>query len=124
METLVDILDDSVQRYGSNTALKFWSHRESYSWSYKEMDETSRLVASMLKSIGILKGDRVLIWGPNRPEWVAALLGCFRAGAIAVPFDLRAKEDFLLRIIDKAQPKVLIAGREQMTALPGMGNQV
>jgi long-chain acyl-CoA synthetase len=38
----------------------------------------------------VLKGDKVVFWGENRPEWIACYWGIQLAGAIAVPIDYRS----------------------------------
>ena len=55
------------------------------------------------KRAGLGKGDKVVFWSENRPEWIIALWGCLLNGSIAVPIDFRASHDFLAsvaRIVD------------------------
>ncbi len=42
-------------------------------------------VAGLLAEHGVAKGDRVLIFSPNAPEYEAAFLGCCHVGAVAAP---------------------------------------
>ncbi len=51
--------------------------------TYADLDAESRRVAAGLRALGVTAGDRVSIWMPNTPAWVAALLACARLGAIA-----------------------------------------
>ena len=46
--------------------------------------EESRRVAGGLAELGIVAGDRVALWLPNSPAWLALYLACARLGAIAV----------------------------------------
>src|SRR3712207_8340047 len=50
-----------------------------------------------LEARGVAKGDRVLVWGANSPEWVAAFFGCLARGAVAVPLDVESAGDFVGR---------------------------
>jgi long-chain acyl-CoA synthetase len=79
-------------------------------WSYGELLGTASGFAEMLRSRGIAKGDRVLIWGENSGEWIAAFLGCMFQGAIAVPMDAIAEQGFARRVAEQAGVKLAIVG--------------
>ncbi len=113
MKTLVDLLNKSIQEYSSNTAVKLWSPDKVSSWSYAELGGASDNAAAALQGMRVRKGARVVIWAPNSPDWVAALFGCLKIGAIVVPFDVRAREDFLNLVVKKTQATLVLAGREQ-----------
>ena len=77
-------------------------------YTYCELfDEVNRF-AAVLKSLGVGKGDRVLIYMPMIPEAVFAMLATVRIGAIhSVVFGGFAAASLAARI-DDAQPKVMI----------------
>ena len=77
-------------------------------YTYREMfDEVNRF-AAVLKTLGVGKGDRVLIYMPMIPEAVFAMLATVRIGAIhSVVFGGFAAASLAARI-DDAQPIVLI----------------
>ncbi|HEY5333819.1 MAG TPA: AMP-binding protein, partial [Solirubrobacterales bacterium] len=54
-------------------------------WSYAELDRAIDEVAAGLAATGVGRGDRVVLRLRNTAEFVMALLGALRAGAIAVP---------------------------------------
>ncbi|HSY49210.1 MAG TPA: propionyl-CoA synthetase [Thermoanaerobaculia bacterium] len=78
-------------------------------YTYRELrDETAR-VAGALVSLGVTKGDRVIIYMPMVPEAVIAMLACARIGAIhSVVFGGFAAPELAKRITD-AKPKVIIS---------------
>ena len=80
-------------------------------WSYAELSRTASQFARELEARSIAKGDRVLIWGDNSGEWVAAFLGCMFRGAIAVPMDAIADRGFAARVAQQAGVKLVVAGR-------------
>lgn len=82
-------------------------------WSYARLAETACQFARELESRGIKKGDRVLFWGENSPEWVAAFFGCLLRGAVAVPLDEQSAPDFALRVQRQVEAKLLLSGDEQ-----------
>ena len=49
--------------------------------SYRELKELVARFAGVLRSLGVGKGDRVLIYMPNMPEAVIGMLACARLGA-------------------------------------------
>jgi propionyl-CoA synthetase len=77
-------------------------------FTYRQLfDEVNRF-AAILKSLGVTKGDRVLIYMPMIPEAVFAMLATVRIGAIhSVVFGGFAAASLAARI-DDAEPKVLI----------------
>jgi propionyl-CoA synthetase len=65
--------------------------------------------AGVLRSLGVDKGDRVVIYMPMVPEAVIAMLACARLGAVhSVVFGGFAPKELAARI-DDARPKVVVA---------------
>src|SRR6476661_7550729 len=79
------------------------------SWTYRALrDEVARL-AGALKSMGVGKGDRVLIYMPMVPEAAVAMLACARLGAVhSVVFGGFAAPELATRI-DDAKPKLILS---------------
>ncbi len=77
-------------------------------FTYRQLfDEVNRF-AAVLKSLGVGKGDRVLIYMPMIPEAVFAMLATVRIGAIhSVVFGGFAASSLAARI-DDAKPKVMV----------------
>ena len=70
----------------------------------------------MLQSLGVKRGDRVLIYMPMIPEAVFAMLACARIGAIhSVVFGGFASHSLAARI-DDARPKVMVSADAGMRA--------
>src|SRR5436305_7430720 len=91
-----------VQRRGYRTAR----------WTYRQIAELAFRCARELANRGIAKGERVLIWGPNSAEWVAASFGCALRGVIVVPMDDAAAPEFALRVAQQVSTKLLVCSRE------------
>ena len=64
--------------------------------------EQAQRAAERLAELGVRRGDRVGILGPNRPEWVVWAYAAWRAGAILVPLPfhlfIRSQEAFARNI--------------------------
>jgi len=54
-------------------------------FSYKELAGLIDRLATSLNQLGVGKGDRVMIYVSNSPQWVISFFGILKAGAIAVP---------------------------------------
>ena len=79
-------------------------------WSYGELFARAASVAGVLRSRGVEKGDRVLLWGENSGEWIAVFLACMFQGAIAVPMDAIAEKGFARRVAQQAGAKLAFVG--------------
>ncbi len=76
--------------------------------TYKELQTKVATFAGGLASLGVGKGDTVVIYMPMIPEAAVAMLACARLGAVhSVVFGGFAPHELAIRI-DHAQPKVLI----------------
>jgi long-chain acyl-CoA synthetase len=111
-ETLLDLLDDAIQRFADRPALGLWHDDGSATtWTYRELDRRSRIAAWRLREgLGLQPGDRILTWGPSEPALPAVYLGAMRAGLILVPLDLRMSPDAVQGIVARAEPRRLILG--------------
>ncbi len=77
--------------------------------TYREMRDEVALFAGALQTLGVEKGDRVVIYMPMVPEALVAMYACARLGAIhSVVFGGFAPHELAVRI-DDAQPKVVVA---------------
>jgi len=81
-------------------------------WTYAELLGTAHQFARELQRRGIGKGERVLLWGENSGEWMAAFLGCMFCGAVAVPMDAIAEAGFARRVAKEAGVPLAVVGRE------------
>lgn len=87
--------------------------------SYKTLADLAGRFAAGLVARGIVKGDRVLIWGENSPEWVASFFGCILRGVVPVPIDVAGSEIFAHRVAKEVAPKLVTGSREQMQTFEG-----
>ncbi len=77
--------------------------------SYAELLEQVAAFAGVLRTCGVEKGDRVVIYMPMIPEAVVAMLACARLGAVhSVVFGGFAPHELAIRI-DDAAPKVVVS---------------
>jgi propionyl-CoA synthetase len=78
-------------------------------YNYRALLEEVETFAAVLADLGVVKGDRVLIYLPMVPEVVVAMLAAARLGAIhSVVFGGFAPAELAVRISD-AKPKVIVS---------------
>ncbi|HQR25702.1 MAG TPA: propionyl-CoA synthetase [Nocardioides sp.] len=77
--------------------------------TYAQLLEEVAAFGGVLRTLGVAKGDRVVIYMPMIPEAVVAMLACARIGAVhSVVFGGFAPHELAIRI-DDARPKVLVS---------------
>ena len=77
--------------------------------SYVELQTKTQVLAGILKSFGVGKGDRVVLYMPMVPEAVVGMLACARLGAVhSVVFGGFAAQELATRIED-ARPRVILS---------------
>ncbi|HKQ74392.1 MAG TPA: AMP-binding protein [Blastocatellia bacterium] len=111
-ETIHSLLDDSLSRANEIAVARQRGLRVAR-WSYGVLAQTAFQFARELESRGIGKGDRVLFWGENSPEWIAAFFGCLLRGAVAVPLDEQSAPDFVNRVELQVEARLLLCSDEQ-----------
>jgi len=89
--TLMDFVAEAAAQRPDHPALLF----KGRTISYAELEGLSNAFAAALVDLGVKKGDRVALLLPNTPQLVLALLGAWKAGAIAVPQNPLYTEDEL-----------------------------
>ncbi len=76
--------------------------------TYRELLDETATLGTVLNELGVVAGDRVLIYMPMIPEAIVAMLACARIGAVhSVVFGGFAAKELATRI-DDAEPKVIL----------------
>jgi acyl-coenzyme A synthetase/AMP-(fatty) acid ligase len=90
-------------------------------WSFGEVAEAARALAAALHARGARRGDVVLTLVGNTPDWVGAMVACFRQGYVVLPCNeqLRAK-DLQLRLA-ACPPAVVVCHERNATVLGEAG---
>ena len=116
--TLIDVFEDIASAAGD-----FIVHDDSFrtrTFTYNDIGRASRTFAARLAAHGVAKGDKVVVFSENRPEWIVAFWGCLLIGAIVVPIDYRSSPDFLARVANIVSPKAVLVGQD-VPPLRGLG---
>jgi long-chain acyl-CoA synthetase len=108
-QTLSGFLDWIATTYSSRPALLYKSSLKTDVWTYQDLRERADRIAHWLQTQGVSKGDRVVIWAPNSPWWVATFFGILRNGSVLVPLDARSSPDFVNRVLEQSEPRLAVA---------------
>lgn len=109
-DTLIDFFSDIESLDGA-----FVVHDDSFrvrTFSYRDVGRAARSFAARLTAAGVRKGDKVVVFSENRPEWLVAFWGCLLIGAIIVPIDYRSAPDFLVRVAHIVDAVVVLLGQD------------
>ena len=119
-EHLATLLDDFKKHEREIAIVRFQGVRRRVT-TYGELARLAGRFAALLEDRGIGVGERVLLWGENSAEWIAAFYGCMLRGVMAVPLDAFGSADFANRIAADVKPALAVgdAGLLQKLLAPG-----
>jgi long-chain acyl-CoA synthetase len=103
-QPLQRFLTSAAQRFPFRPAIVFQGHRIQY-WY---LDREANRFANALISLGVNRGDRVVLFLPNIPQAVIAFYGTLRAGATAVFANPISDEAELSRLVSDSRAAMLV----------------
>ena len=115
-DTLLDFFDDRIR-----SAADFVVHDDgyrAYRYTYDEVRRAALAFSRRLARANIGPGERVVIWGENCPDWIAAMWGCLLARAVLVPVDFRASGELVSRVAAIVDARAVLVG-EGLEIAPG-----
>jgi fatty-acyl-CoA synthase len=81
--------------------------------TYAELDQWSNRFGNFaISALGLVRGDRVALYMPNRLEIVEILAGCAKAGLVYVGLNFRLEDRELRAILDNALPRLMVTTAE------------
>jgi acetyl-coenzyme A synthetase (EC 6.2.1.1) len=114
LNVAANCLDRHLEKRGDKTAIIFEGDdpEETRSLTYRQLHAEVCQFANTLKNLGVVKGDRVVIYLPMIPEAAVAMLACARIGAIhSVVFGGFSPDSLASRIAD-SKAKLIITADE------------
>ncbi|WP_024537843.1 long-chain fatty acid--CoA ligase [Comamonas badia] len=94
----------NAQRYPDKAALVFMGRQT----SYRALHDAAERLAAQLAAWGVGKGDRVLLFMQNCPQWVIAHFAILRANAVVVPVNPMNKAQELAHYIEDSGARIAI----------------
>jgi acyl-coenzyme A synthetase/AMP-(fatty) acid ligase len=90
-------------------------------WSFGEVADGSARLSGWMAGRGVRRGDVVLTLVGNRPEWVMAMVACFRLGAVVLPCTEQLRPGDLAGRVAAVSPVLVLADRRNAAVLAAAG---
>jgi long-chain acyl-CoA synthetase len=118
---MIDLVREGATRFGDKPALMIRPSFRTRVWRYQDLGRDVPRAARVLADAGVGKGDRVIVWAVNRPEWGLGFLAIAHAGAVAVPIDVRHPIDFGQKIVAQTEARLVLASRQTADSARALG---
>ncbi|MBQ4225915.1 MAG: amino acid adenylation domain-containing protein, partial [Oscillospiraceae bacterium] len=86
--------------------------------TFAQLNDTANIIANGLISLGMSRGDRVVLLLPRRSFYFAALFGVLKAGAAFIPCDPQYPADRINHIINDSDAKFILTTSDKLTDYP------
>jgi long-chain acyl-CoA synthetase len=113
---LATLVDDFRSRRNATAIVTYRGNRRIRS-SYGEIASLAERFVEELKQREISAGERVLLWGQNSAQWIAAFFGCMLQGALVVPLDAGGGIEFAQRVVADTNPRLIVGDPPLIAAL-------
>src|SRR5262249_28159237 len=107
---LISLLED-FRKFGPDAAVVERQGYRRKSRTYAELWSAAEGWSARLADREISPGDRVILWGANSAQWVAAFWGVLLRGAVPVPMDGGARREFVEDTIRESGAKLVLRDR-------------
>jgi long-chain acyl-CoA synthetase len=112
MQTIIELFEESVKKYGNNP-LMLEKKQEAYiSSTYRDIYRQVTEFSAGLMSLGINKGDRIALLSEGRNEWVISELAVLYAGAVNIPLSVKLGDasEISFRLKHSGSRMIVISG--------------
>ena len=115
--TINELVDWGSDEYGSRVALQIEKNGEWIRYSYADLKKLALEIGARLRAHGLRKGDRVVLFSENQPEWGLAYLGASRNGLTVVPIDAQTWHVEAWSIAAFTEAKAILASEKCFSRL-------
>jgi len=118
VSTIFDLVERTAARFPDRTALQIRRNDRWEGYTYAELRDAAREVGRRFRNLGLAKGDRVVLWSENQPEWGVAYLGAASVGIVVVPLDAQTWHREVWRTARFVEAKAVLASRACFARIP------
>lgn len=111
VNTINDLLRHGAERHPDQVALQVQRDGEWVRYTYADLRDAARRVGDRFHRLGYRKGDRVVLWSENQPEWGVAYLGAAAIGLVVVPLDARTWHREVWSVARFTDARAILASR-------------
>jgi long-chain acyl-CoA synthetase len=112
-----------LENFEAHSDERAYGQRRGYrtEWfTYRQVLEMAFCFCRELETRGIGRGERVMLWGENCAEWVAAFFACAMCGVVVVPMDDGASGDFAARVAGQVDATLWVCSRRHAAESAGV----
>jgi acyl-CoA synthetase (AMP-forming)/AMP-acid ligase II/acyl dehydratase len=104
---LYDALDTAAAQHGGREYIVFGAR--SQVMTFESAKQGADAWAAYWHALGVRPGDRIAICASNRPEWVYAMFGAARVGAVIVGVSPRLVSRELTHVVNLTKPRAVLS---------------
>jgi len=117
-ETVYANLAASSARQPERAAIDYYGRRIAYRDLKREVDA---LAGFLQQRCGVARGDRVLLYLQNSPQFVIGYYAILRADAVVVPVNPMNLTDELTHYVEDSRARVAIVGQDVLARIESLG---
>jgi fatty-acyl-CoA synthase len=117
-ETVYANLAASAARHPERAAIDYYGRRLSYRELKRQVDA---LAGFLQRRCGVARGDRVLLYLQNSPQFVVGFYAVLRADAVAVPVNPMNRTEELRHYVADSGARTAIAGQDVLSQIAPLG---
>ncbi|MFQ5929074.1 MAG: AMP-binding protein, partial [Acidobacteriota bacterium] len=110
--TINTLVNCSAEKFPNKTALQIKRDGRWQRFSYKDLREISERIGQTFLAMGLRKGDRVVLYSENQPEWGIAYLGATSVGLVVIPLDAQTWHKEVWATMRFAEARALLASED------------
>ena len=118
--TIKDILNRAADEGPERIALKYKRNGAWQTTTFSSLRERTWQVSEMLVHLGVQSGDRVALLRENSPEWYELYYGIVSIGAVAVPIDIKLREQELAHILHDCGVSLAFCSASQLDRIASL----
>ncbi|MDA2923280.1 AMP-binding protein [Acidobacteria bacterium AH-259-L09] len=107
--TINTLVKHSTEKFPNKTALQIKRNGQWQRFTYKDLWETSKKISQTFLAMGLRKGDRVVLYSENQPEWGITYLGATFIGLVVIPLDAQTWHKEVWATIQFTTARALLA---------------
>ena len=119
--TINALVDNTAERFPNKTAIQMKHQGHWQRFTYKELQSISQEIGQAFLRMGLRKGDRVVLYSENKPEWGIAYLGATSVGLVVVPLDAQTWHKEVWAAARFTQARALLASEDCLERLAPEG---
>jgi len=105
-----NLIEDNIKRFGEYESVYF----EGRWYTNAETNRNANRLGNALKSLGVGKGDRVVVQMPNSPPVFSAFPGIYKTGSIVVPLNPLLRPDQAAYIYRDCGAKAILTSSDYL----------